>query len=101
MLQIPQVLQISYVCTAAAVDSACARGAVLLITYWYTSMSTYKGTVCLSNDNIPDVCTVALVDAACERGSALLVTYWYMYEYEYLQGTVSRPDRIGSRMRLA
>ena len=39
---------ISDVCTAAAVDTACARGSVLLITYWYTSISTYKGTVCLS-----------------------------------------------------
>ena len=39
---------ISDVCTAAAVDTACARGSVLLITYSYTSMSTYKGTVCLS-----------------------------------------------------
>ena len=39
---------ISGVCTAAAVDTACARGSVLLITYWHTSMSTYKGTVRLS-----------------------------------------------------
>ena len=40
---------ISDVCAAAAaVDTACARGPVLLITYWYSSMSTYKGTVCLS-----------------------------------------------------
>ena len=31
---------ISGVCTAAAVDTACARGSVLLITNWYTSMST-------------------------------------------------------------
>ena len=47
---IPIILQyytanISDVCTAAAVDTACARGSVLLITYWYTSMSTCKGTV--------------------------------------------------------
>ena len=33
---------------AAAVDTACARGSVLLITQWYTSLSTYMGTVCLS-----------------------------------------------------
>ena len=40
---------ISDVCTAAAVDTACARGSVLLMTYyWYTRMSTYKGIVCLS-----------------------------------------------------
>ena len=39
---------ISDVCTAAAVDTACARGYALRITYWYTSISTYKGTVCLS-----------------------------------------------------
>ena len=40
---------ISDVCTAAAVDTACARGSVLLMTYyWYTRMSTYKGIVCLT-----------------------------------------------------
>ena len=42
---------ISDVCAAAAaVDTACARGPVLLITYWYSSMSTYKGTVCLETN---------------------------------------------------
>ena len=42
------------VCTAAAVDTACGRGYARLITYLvpgidiFTSMSTYKGTICLS-----------------------------------------------------
>ena len=39
---------ISDVCAAAAVDTTCAQGSVVPITYWYTSMGTYKGTVCLS-----------------------------------------------------
>ena len=39
---------ISDVGTAADVGPARARGSVLLITYWYTSMSTYQGTACLS-----------------------------------------------------
>ena len=34
--------------SADAVDTAYGRGSVPLITYWYTSISTYKGTVCLS-----------------------------------------------------
>ena len=42
---------ISDLCTAAAVDSACTMcsGSVLLTRhYWHTSMSTYKGIACLS-----------------------------------------------------
>ena len=83
---------ISDVCTAAAVDTACGRGSVLLITCWYTSMSRYKGTVS-RNDNIPDVCTAAAVDTAYGRGSVLLITYWYIYQYEYVQGTVCLSKR--------
>ena len=62
---------------AAAVDTAFARGSVLLITHWYTSMSTYKGTIS-RNVNIPGVCTAAAAAAvvtACTRGSVLPITY--------------------------
>ena len=73
---------ISDVCTAAAaVDTACARGSVLLIT---ASMSIRTRAVS-RNDNISDVCTAAAVDTACSRGSVLLITYWYIYQYEYVQ----------------
>ena len=74
---------ISDVCTAAAaVDTACARGSVLLIT---ASMSIRTRAVS-RNDNISDVCTAAAVDTACSRGSVLLITYWCIYQHEYVQG---------------
>ena len=50
--------------------------------------------------NISDVCTAGAVDTACARGSVLLITYWYTSMCTY-KGTVSRNERIGTRMRLA
>ena len=36
------------VCTAAAVDTACARGSALLVTYWYIYQYEYVQGHCLS-----------------------------------------------------
>ena len=97
---------ISGVCTGTAVDSASARGSVLIITYYGSSdrmiPAAFHGCTLTgmrvpvlqnedsscsikqcntsntaSTPNISDVGTAADVGTACARGSVLLITNWY------------------------
>ena len=67
--------------TAAAVDTACARGSVLLITFGYTSMSTHKGVVCLSKRYYSG-CLICCCRGYCLFSELCTVDNdWYIYQY--------------------